>query len=278
MSLLESATTGLYMLNAEKALVGISANIYTPLLHHYYGLLDERVKNKSLPTPGNWDFVNLESVISLQPDLVIIWSSQSESIEALESHDIPVYAVMLNGVEDIYKEILDFGILLGRKERADSLLRYTKNETADARRSIAKPMRVYFIWSSGIYETAGLRSTVNNLLTAAGCINACQSEQEHVSINAETLIRWNPDIILLWSNDALNPSDIMSNPILRTIDAVRSKKVYELPNAFECDLWTLKYQYAVHFLHEAAYGISFDPDSMKIKRDSIMTFLYGRKF
>lgn len=277
-SLLESATSGLFMLHAEQTLVGISSNIYGHSLYPYYSLLDERIKNRSIPAPGNWDFVSLESVVGLRPDLVIIWSSQSESIEALESHDIPVYAIMLNGVDDIYKEIQDFGTLLDRRPRADSIIGYTKDQIASISRSSGIPLSVYFMWSSGIFETAGLRSTVNNFLEASGCRNACQSEQEHVSVNAEILINWNPGIILLWNNDALDPSDVMRQSTLRTLDAVGSGKVYELPGVFECDLWTLKYQYAVQFLNHAAYGKSFDAESIRMKRDSMMTFLYGHSF
>lgn len=266
------------MLHAETTLVGVSTNMYSSSLYPYYAALDDRIKNKSIPVPGNWDFVNLESVIALQPDLVIVWSSQNEAIEALESHHIPVYAVMLNGVDDIYKEITDFGILLNKQERADTLITFTKNQIASINKTANNPLSVYFLWSSGMFETAGLKSTVNNVIVSAGCINACQSEQEHISINAETLIKWNPDVILLWSSDSHDPTDVMNNSSLRMVKAVRSKKIFELPSAFDCDLWTLKYQFAVAFLHESAYNNSYSVESLQSKRDSIMTFLYGKPF
>ncbi len=274
--LLESATSGLYMLQAEQTLVGISTNIYSASLYPYYSSLDVRIRNKNLPTPGNWDFVNLESVIALQPDLVILWSSQNEAIDALESHHIPIYAVMLNSVDDIYKEIKDFGILLNKHERADSLIKFTKLQIASLKQSREKSQSVYFMWASGMFETAGLPSTVNNVIASAGFINVCQSKQEHVSINAETLIHWNPDIILLWNTETCNPSDIIKTSYLRTLKAVRSKKVFELPSSFDCDLWTLKYQYAVTFLYNAVHNTSFSEETFVTKRDSMMTFLYGK--
>lgn len=274
--LLESATSGIFMLRAEKSLVGISTNIYGSSVYRFYALLDDRIKQKILPTPGNWDFINIESVVALQPELVIVWASQSEAIEALESHHVQVYAVMLNSVDDLYKEVRDFGTLLNRPQRADSLIQYTKNRIRAVPRSITDLPVVYFMWSSGVFETAGVRSTVNNVLSAAGCINACFSEQEHVSINAETLIHWDPEIIVMWTNDVLSPSDVMAMPSLRTLRAVRSKKVFELPEVFECDLWTLKFHYAVQYIHEAAYRSSFTTESMQCARDSMMLYLYGR--
>ena len=87
--LLESALTGLYMLGAESRLVGISTNIYQESVFPYYAAMDERIRERTLPTPGNWDFVNIESMVALQPDLVILWSGQEESIAALEEKGNP---------------------------------------------------------------------------------------------------------------------------------------------------------------------------------------------
>ena len=81
------------MLGAEARLVGISTNIYQESVFPYYAAMDERIRERTLPTPGNWDFVNIESMVALQPDLVILWSGQDESIAALEEKGIPVFGV-----------------------------------------------------------------------------------------------------------------------------------------------------------------------------------------
>ncbi|MCX7727776.1 MAG: ABC transporter substrate-binding protein, partial [Chitinispirillaceae bacterium] len=110
--LIESALSGIFMLRAQHKVVGISTNVYTGDVARQYAALDERIRLKKLPAPGNWDFVNLENVIALKPDLVIIWASQTETIAALERLGIPVYGIMLKSINDVYKEIRDFGILL----------------------------------------------------------------------------------------------------------------------------------------------------------------------
>ena len=112
--LIESALSGLYMLNADNKVIAVPANIYSESVYSQYAAIDERIKYKKLPAPGNWDFVNLESVVALQPDLVIIWSSQKESIEAIEDQGIPVYGVSLQSISDVYKEIADLGQLTGK--------------------------------------------------------------------------------------------------------------------------------------------------------------------
>lgn len=276
-SLLESATTGLYMLRAEHSLVGISSNIYNEPLFPYYSSLDERIRQKELPAPGNWDAVSLENVVALQPDLVIIWASQSGSIEALEAHGLNVYGVDIRSTDDIKKEIRDLGILTGRTERAEQLIAWSNTEReTDMRKKKDRP-RVYFMWSSGLYETAGRSSAVHNIIIAAGGENVCPSDQEHLSVNAETLIAWDPDVILMWQNDKLDPDDVTSYPILRTISAVRTRSVYELPGSFDSDLWTLKYRFAEDLLSMHLAGTN-DGTVIQKHRDSIMTFLYGREF
>ena len=147
--LIESSLSGLYMLNAEKKVIGISSNIYEESVFKQYASMDKRIADKSLPTPGNWDFVNIESVIAFQPDLVIMWSQQKETIEALEEKGIPVYGVMLKSLNDVYKEIADFGILTGTTSRADTIINYTKDELkkfSNCLPKMIKPQSVYFYW------------------------------------------------------------------------------------------------------------------------------------
>ena len=126
--LLESALSGLYMLGAEESVIGISTSAYQEPIQGSYAALDRRLAAKEIAAPGNWDFINIESVIALQPDLVIIWADQRDAIALLEDHHIPVYAVMLKSFADVFKEVRDLGILTGTSVRADSLVQFTRNE------------------------------------------------------------------------------------------------------------------------------------------------------
>ena len=86
------------MLGKQDKVIGIPGDVYRGETWQRYSELDVRIREKSLPTPGNWDFVSLEQVVSLEPDLVIIWSSQAQAIENIERFDIPVYAVMMHSL------------------------------------------------------------------------------------------------------------------------------------------------------------------------------------
>ncbi|MFZ4583269.1 MAG: ABC transporter substrate-binding protein [Paludibacter sp.] len=275
--LIESGLSGLYMLQAENNVIGVSSAIYNESAAAQYAALDERIKNKKFPAPGNWDFVSIENIVALQPDLVIIWASQTEAIQTIEEHGIPVYGVFLKSFNDVYKEIKDFGILTGRSQRADSLINYTKSEisTISQKSKTVNPKSVYFMWPQGLLETAGTTSTVNELIELAGAKNSCTIAQEHVVINKERLLDWNPDLMVLWCNPDKNPDNLIMLSELKQINAIQNNQVYELPSVFLCDLWTLKFPYAVKMLAKWCYPSTFANLNLDEEKRKMLLELYG---
>lgn len=280
--LIESALSGLYMLGAEKEIIGVSTNVYQRNVYSYYSALDNRIKNKTLPTPGNWDFVNIESVVALKPDIVIIWSKQTESINALEERGIKVFGVFITKKEDVYKEIMEFGKLTGKVSRAKEIIEYTKSETEKFCSRVAKipfhkRQRVYYMWAQSKLDTSCGGSMVQDLISLAGCRNVCDSiTSEHITVNFEKIISWNPDLIVMWYNEKIEPFDIINDPQWRILKAVKDKRVYEFPEIFLCDLWTLKYVYAVKMVAKWAYPELFKDIDLEKEKISMLKKLYKK--
>lgn len=277
--LYQGALDGMYMLNAEHTVVGIQNNIYTNSeTFKYFSKLDPRIARKEMPAPGNWETsTNIESVLSLKPDLVIIASGQTEAIRLLESLGIPVFAVSPQNNEQLFKEIEIIGKLTGTQERATELLAYTRRklaEIAEATDHIKQKKSVYYAWSGGrIYSTSGQNSRMAECFRLAGVNNACTFEIDQPNINPETLISWDPDLILLWSTD---PQELYDKKELAVLKAVRNKNVHVLEPPFFYDPHTLKIMYAAIELHNVAYGANKNFDLEENRRD-IMTNLYGAK-
>jgi iron complex transport system substrate-binding protein len=277
--LIESGLSGLFMLHVESNVIGVSSAIYNESAAAQYAALDERIKNKKLPAPGNWDFVSIENIVALQPDLVIIWASQTEAIQTIEEHGIPVYGVFLKSFNDVYKEIKDFGTLTGKSQRADSLINYTKSEILiiSQKSKIINRKSVYFMWPQGLLETAGTTSTVNELIELAGAKNSCTLQQEHIVINKEMLLDWNPDVMVLWNNPSKNTDNLVILSELKQIKAIQNKQVYELPSVFMCDLWTLKFPYAVKMLAKWCYPATFANLNLDEEKKKMLIELYGKR-
>ncbi len=281
--LIESALSGLYMLGAQERVIGISRNVYTESVNRYYASLDERIRKKELPAPGNWDFISLESIVSLRPDLVIIWAEQSEAIDSIERRGIPVYGVFLQRLEDVYREIGDLGLLTGRTERAAGLVRHTKQRVGRIEKRLASiPAEdrpgIYYMWAQGPLETSCGVSTVDDLIRLAGARNVCASiPREHLVVNMERILSWNPDLIVMWYNTRLDPEDILQKGQWQAVSAVRKGRVHELPDVFLCDLWTLKFPYAVWMLAKWSHPDLFQDVDLVKEKEEMLRFLYDGK-
>ncbi|MFT2008543.1 ABC transporter substrate-binding protein [Pontibacter sp. 13R65] len=277
--LYQGALDGIYMLNAEHTVVGIQNNIYSnPETFKYFSKLDPRIARKELSAPGNWETsTNIESVLALKPDLVIIASGQTDAIRLLESLGINVFAVSPQNNEQLFEEIENIGKLTGTHERAVELLSYTRgklDEIKEATKDIGQKKSVYYAWSGGrIYSTSGKNSRMNECFQLAGVQNACTFELDQPNINPETLIGWDPDLILLWSTD---PQVLYDKKELSVLTAVRNKNVHVLNPPFFYDPHTLKIMYAAIELHNICYG-SEENFNLEENRRDIMTNLYGAK-
>ncbi len=281
--LIESALSGLYMLGAEERVVGISRNVYTESVNRYYASLDARIRGKELPAPGNWDFINLESVVSLRPDVVILWSEQTEAIASLEQRGIAVYGVFLQRLEDVYREITALGSMTGRSTRAAELIRYTRQNLRRIEKRVGalpagRRPGIYYMWAQGPLETSCGESTVEDLITLAGARNVCASfPREHLVVNMEQILSWNPDLIVMWYNTRLDPEDLAKAGQWQAVAAVRDGRVHELPDVFLCDLWTLKFPYAAWMLAKWSHPDLFSDIDLEKEKEAMLNLLYDRK-
>ncbi|MBC7359532.1 MAG: ABC transporter substrate-binding protein [Desulfacinum sp.] len=279
--LIESALSGLYMLGVKDRVVGVPRSVYQGAVRPYYEALDDRIRNGTLAAPGNWDFINMESVVALKPDLVVLWAHQSEAVQALERRGLAVFGVFIERFEDVHREMRALGILTGTAERAEALIGLAEEEkrwVRDYVHSLGKSNRpsVYFMWAQGDLETSGGTSTVNELLEAAGGRNVFgHLPREHLVVHRESLLQADPEVIVMWVNEARDPAHILTDPRWRFVRAVREGRVHELPDIFTSDLWTLKYPLAILTVASWLHPDAFPDTDLKGRRMAFLEKLYG---
>jgi len=81
----------------------------------------------------------------------------------------------------------------------------------------------------------------------------------------------------MWVNDKRSPEDVINDTQLRSLKAVKTRQVYELPEVFLCDLWTLKFVYAIKLLAKWAYPEHFAHIDMEREKVRLLKRLYGRQ-
>lgn len=282
--LLESALTGIYMLKQGHKVVGVPTNVYEEGFYYsetykYYSALDERIRLRRIPAVGNWESVNVEKIMSLKPDLIIIWASQKDAIQTFEKLGIPVYGVFITKIEDIIKEIRDFGILLGANRRAEELIDFVNKELTKIRemsRLVKNQRKVFFSWAQqNFLQTSCEGSIVNEIIKTIGATNVCANiRAESQTLTIEELIRLNPDVIIMWHAKTLKPEDIVKNRQLKTVNAVKTSRILQFSDTFFFDLWTLKFIYSTKFIANAVYPELYRFE-LEREKEMIINFLYG---
>ena len=204
-------------LGGQDKIVGVEGQ-WSKNLGNYIADIWPAIKN--MPTAGTLAEPNVEAVAALAPDVVIVASqAKKESCAQLRDMGIPVCVVSLRGegrqaeaqnprlanADAAYTQgcewaIKTLGRLTGRDAQANALWAFcqeSRKMVDDAVGKIADKKRVRAVTvmnKNGVY---GNDKYVGCMLLRAGGINAAAKDlQGNGTYNAETLAKWDPDVII----------------------------------------------------------------------------------
>ena len=216
-------------LGVTDRLVGISRYAKArPFLHRLIPGLD------ALPAPGTGFSVELERLVTLRPDLVLTWAWRCEVAERIEAQGIPVLAVYPRSVGDVLREIELLGRVFGREDRARQVVGRVRHTLRELEARLAgvpaggRP-RVLFLWGRPD-RVAGGTGVQADLIRLAGGTNVARDLPElNPVVSQETIVAWQPDVVILWSNARYGPDDLAADPRWRRVPAVRHGRVFRAP-------------------------------------------------
>ena len=175
-----------------------------------------------LPKAGGLDDAEVESIVSLKPDLVLLSRSQRIT-ERLRALGIRSFALNSGSFADIARSITVLGAILGDPQRAVRLNQKIDADIADIARTAAArrhsaPPTVYFEVDRGLYA-AGPRSYIGELLEKLGARNIVTPELgPFPRLNPEYVVRHDPDVIFV---SAAAAPHLVERPGWSEIRAVR---------------------------------------------------------
>ena len=215
-----AVTEIIYALKAENLLIGRTDYcIYPP-------------EAQSVPSIGGISNLNVEKIVSLNPDLVISGSMipQKSSLQ-LEQMGVPIVCVIEKyRFDGLYENISKIGQLVGRTHEADSLVGLMKSQLQSLTQKLAdgdtcRPSVYYVVGfgPSGNF-TAGGNSFINDLINMAGGRNIA-ADITGWSYSLEALMQANPDYIIIRREDSA--AFCRTNPYNR-LDAVKQGRVIGL--------------------------------------------------
>jgi iron complex transport system substrate-binding protein len=187
---------------------------------------------------GRGNTANLETVLTLKPDLIVDAGSTRQTYVELadrvqvQTH-IP-YALLDGRFERIPASYATLGELLGRRERARDLAQAAQDTMATVRgRCLAVPLehrpRVYYARGPACFET-GLGGSINvEIMEFLGLRNvAAELAGGLATVSIEQVLQWDPEVVI--TIDLAFATTVRDDPLWRGVRAVREGRVYLSPN------------------------------------------------
>ena len=181
---------------------------------------------------------DVEKVLSLTPDLVAIYGSQSDLRRQLERASIPIFDYRHAGLADVVHTIRELGRVTGRAADADAVANGIERQLARIRARVAgqAPLRTLLVFGRepgalrNIYASGG-KGFLNDILVIAGGVNVfADLAQESVQATTELLLARAPDVIVeVREGHAYTPAQVRAATAdwdrLASVPAVRHRRV-----------------------------------------------------
>jgi iron complex transport system substrate-binding protein len=157
-----------------------------------------------LPKVGALLDPDVERILSLKPDLVVIYASQADLKQQLQRAGIRAYEYQHAGLADVTSTIRALGDVTGHTEDARKLAASIERGLAEIRTRVAnesKPRTLLVFGHErgalrGIYASGGV-GFLDDMLTIAGGSNAfADVKQQSVQASTEQIIARRPEVIL----------------------------------------------------------------------------------
>jgi iron complex transport system substrate-binding protein len=223
LSLAPSNTEILLALGLKSRIVGVDSDSFTYLPSPY------RTQLKGLRNVGSaYSGLNLEAIAQAHPDLALVIPG-TQDIAHLKALHIPVVTLEPQNLAGIYYDILVVAKATGTVPRGESLVRSLEASVASVRRAVAHLARptVFYEIDPSIY-TAGPGSFIDQIISLAGGRNAVDPyvKTAYPKVSSETVIRANPDDIVLGDVPYVTAKAVAARPGWGSITAVREHHIF----------------------------------------------------
>lgn len=222
-SLAPSVTEMLFAIGAGAQVVGVTQFCDYP-------------PEASLKTKVGYANPNLESLVALQPDLIVAPQEflKPDLIGKLEQLKIPVFILSARTVEDVVGHIQTLGRMLDHTTEATVLGMDLRQQIAriKTRTQSAAPIRVLYVLNSEPLITVGPGSFIDQLIGLAGGINiAAKSATAYPRLSMEVVLQENPDILVfpIGKTEGISESEQQSWRKWSTLTAVKENNLRQIP-------------------------------------------------
>ena len=189
---------------------------------------------KSISRIGNFQSWSLESLVALQPDLVLLWGSGNgmDTLATFERLGIPVFVSEPRKLRDIPYTIRAIGKLAGTENISEVEAQRIERalHTLQQQYSRDNPVSVFYqIWNEPL-QTVNGEHLISQLLQLCGGTNAfADATTLAPKINIESVLARDPDAIVASGMDTARPEWLDNWRSYPSLTAVRNQHLFFIP-------------------------------------------------
>ncbi len=191
-------------------------------------------KNEALTSVGAVP-LGVEQILFLHPSRILSWEHFSSKLKAINYQGLVTITTKeyenKSELFDILGKITDkesrVQWLLQREQKQIHMIeQHIPHDTSYTSIIVLGNLRNFSMWNAKAIDFN------DNLKRIHGVNLAETMKASNASINVETLIHYNPDVLFLpsYTDDLITPHDIYSDPKLISINAVKNHRVYLIPS------------------------------------------------
>ena len=184
---------------------------------------------------------DVETLLSLKPDLVIVYDTQEDLKKQLERAQVPMYHYIHRGLPDIMETMRALGARIGANPAADAAATRIEQQLAAVGRRVAGRSRpstlLVFAREQGTIRrvhASGGYGFLHDVLELAGGTDVLNDlHKQSVEMSTEMILTRKPEVILeLHYGNSLKPAAMDAERLvwngLPSLPAVKNKRVYLL--------------------------------------------------
>lgn len=185
---------------------------------------------------------DVEALLGQRPDVVFL-PTDSKVADALKDVAVPAVQLNFTDYQGLQKVVTTTGETLGgsapeRAAQYNAYLTQTLATVQSKTSSLTDTQRpkVLHVTSLDPLIVDGTDTIIDAWIRMAGGRNAADVQGNNVTVGAEQLLAWNPDIVILGSNSLVDRKDprkaltsLLGDPTWANVAATKTKKVYLNP-------------------------------------------------
>ncbi len=232
-----------------------------------------------LPTPCSNNALNMETLLALNPDLVLVGGVGGETwIAPLRNANLTVLVVDFEEIGNFTRDLAILGEALNVQTKATQICTYLQSVLNDVDTRVGNLTRDEKVSASACSNTAykvyGNTAFENAVIVTAGGINVAENMSVFRSqVSAEQLLVWNPDAMFI-EGAVVTVDDVMSDPLLQDVAAAQTGAIYLVPEA-NWFFGSLRSIFAIEWMSSKLYPTLYSDVNMLQAANAFWTTVYG---